>query len=143
MKNVKGSIGLAGLLLGTLLVSQIMLPTDAWARWHSRYDELPGYDSGEMMKKVAIIGGAALVLGLIIKSSNHKSVEPAAPAPADASQVGSTVMLSPSAWTQLTDLAVQPAAQPRLVPYVDLLPAPAAIGGSNGHAVSLGVAFRF
>lgn len=52
-------------------------------------------------------------------------------------------MLSPEACAQLTGLAVQPAAQPRLVPYVDLLPAPGALGGRRGHAVSLGVAFRF
>lgn len=143
MEKGKATVGLVVLILGTFLVSQAMMPGEAWARWHSRYDELPGYDSGEMIKKAALIGGAALVLGLIIKSSKHKPVEQAAPTPADSTQMSSAAVLSPEAWAQFTCLVMQPATQPRLVPYVDLLPAQGALGSSRGHAVSLGVAFRF
>ena len=145
MKQNQGTKDLAVLLLVAFFLTTAIFPVDAFARWHSRSDELPGYSTSEMIEKAAVIGGISLAVVLLVKAAKNKAPQQTGgEMPADAPQDSTaTSMISPEVYAQLSPATIGCTEEPKLVPYVDLLPAPGTMGYGKGGAVSVGLTLHF
>ncbi len=145
MKQNKVTKWAALVVLAAFFFTMLMVPADVQAKWHPRTDELPGMDDDEFFKKAALVAGAVVVLGVILKVSKNKATVPAEEErPADAPQDSSAAsLIRPEAYAFLCSNKIESVEQPKLVPYVNLLPNTGRMGGCKGGSFSVGFAFNF
>jgi hypothetical protein len=63
------------LIILVFAIQMLVTPSASQAKWRSHYDDMPGTDTGEALKKAAIIGvgaGLLLVTVMMITKNNKK-----------------------------------------------------------------------
>jgi len=145
MKQNKVTKVFASVVLAAFFFTMLMAPAEVQAKWHPRTDELPGMDDDEFIKKAALVAGAVVVLGIILKVSKNKTAAPTEEeSPADAPQDSSAAsLIRPEAYAFLCSDKIRSVEQPKFVPYVDLLPNAGRMNAYKGGSFSVGLAFNF
>jgi len=129
-----------------MFIFSFTFPVDSFAKWKDKSDELPGFDTGQVLLYVA--GAVAVVTVIYLVSKSNDTADTDAEPNAVVADSSSAALFQPNAFSMalVQTQPVMEIEEPSVVPFVGLQSAPSLMGykGNKGFGrVVLGVSVKF
>ena len=129
-----------------MFIFSVTLPIDSFAGWKDKSDELPGFDTGQVL--LYVVGAVAVVTVIYLVSKSNDNADTDAGPNAVVADSSSATLFQPNAFSMalVQTQPVMEIEEPGVIPFVGIQSEPAIIGykGNKGFGrVVLGVSLKF